>query len=187
MKRAGTSADRTRARKLGEEERALWEQVTQAVRPLRPRRVVAAAPASGKIGPATYALSPRPAREPASPQPLEMMQRRQKQRLARGLEPIHGRLDLHGKTQAQAHTELLRFLRRGQTRGARFVLVITGKGAGAEQDCSERGVLKRQVPRWLSQPEFSTYVAGFEQAHARHGGAGALYVRLRRPRPAERI
>jgi DNA-nicking Smr family endonuclease len=60
------------------------------------------------------------------------------------------------------------------------VLVITGKGKiGAE---SERGVLRRQVPEWLRQPEFRTFVVGFEEAHVGHGGAGALYVRIRRSR-----
>jgi DNA-nicking Smr family endonuclease len=111
------------------------------------------------------------------------MERRVRQRLARGLEPIDGSLDLHGKTQAQAHGELLRFLRRSQFEGARFVLVITGKGSRA--DSSEDGVLKRQVPLWLAQPELRRYVAGLEQAHVRHGGVGALYVRLRRPRHVE--
>jgi DNA-nicking Smr family endonuclease len=111
------------------------------------------------------------------------MERRQKQRLARGIEPLDTRLDLHAKTQTQAYAELLRFLRRARSEGARFVLVITGKGA--RDDSSERGVLKRQVPLWLAQPEFRAYVAGFEQAHIRHGGAGALYVRLGRLRSSK--
>ena len=49
---------------------------------------------------------------------------------------------------------------------------------GAE---SERGVLRRQVPQWLSLPEFRALVVGFEEAHIGHGGEGALYVRVRRP------
>ncbi len=89
-------------------------------------------------------------------------------------------LDLHGRTQSAAHGALLRFLRKAQSDDARFVLVITGKGAG--DDRSERGVLKRQVPLWLKLPEFRPYVGGFETAHAGHGGQGALYVRVRRVR-----
>lgn len=61
-----------------------------------------------------------------------------------------------------------------------FVLIITGKGTSGEN--SERGVLRRQVPEWLSLPEFRGLVVGFEQAHIGHGGAGALYVRVRRAR-----
>jgi DNA-nicking Smr family endonuclease len=43
-------------------------------------------------------------------------------------------------------------------------------------------VLKRQVPLWLSLPEFRLLVIGFEEAGIRHGGAGALYIRVRRRR-----
>ena len=98
-------------------------------------------------------------------------------RVARGKEPIDARLDLHGLTQAQAHSALLRFLRNANARDARLVLVITGKGRGGEL-----GVLKRQVPQWLGLPEFRAFVVGFEDAHVSHGGEGALYVRVRRAR-----
>jgi DNA-nicking Smr family endonuclease len=62
------------------------------------------------------------------------------------------------------------------------VLVVTGKGTvrGERGHSGERGVLKRQVPMWLSLPEFRSFVVGFEDAHVGHGGEGALYVRLRR-------
>jgi DNA-nicking Smr family endonuclease len=46
----------------------------------------------------------------------------------------------------------------------------------------ERSVLRRQVPRWLELPEFRALVVGFDDAHAGHGGDGALYLRLRRRR-----
>ena len=84
-------------------------------------------------------------------------------------------------TQVRAHHALLGFLQRAHHDGLTFVLVITGKGkvGGAE---SERGVLRRQVPHWLSLPEFRALVVGFEEAHIGHGGEGALYVRIRRSR-----
>jgi DNA-nicking Smr family endonuclease len=94
---------------------------------------------------------------------------------------IDERIDLHGMTQAQAHSALLRFLHRSQSHGAKFVLVITGKGA-ASAPRSERGVLRQQVPLWLALPEFRACVLGFDVAHAGHGGDGALYVRVRRTR-----
>jgi DNA-nicking Smr family endonuclease len=112
--------------------------------------------------------------------------RRLKQRLARGTESLDDRIDLHGKTQSEAHAALLSFLRMAQSHGAKFVLVITGKGGGARDDWDERGVLKRQVPQWLKLPEFRGYVVGFEDAHSGHGGAGALYVRIRRPKSGTR-
>ena len=96
-------------------------------------------------------------------------------------EPIEARIDLHGRTQDEAHAMLLRFLRKAQDQGAKFALVITGKGARARDEWSERGVLKRQVPLWLKLPEFRVYVVGFEPAHVGHGGEGALYVRIKKP------
>jgi DNA-nicking Smr family endonuclease len=86
---------------------------------------------------------------------------------------------LHGLTQSEAHAALLRFLRAASSRGARLVLIITGKG-GARSGEGARGVLKRQVPQWLSLPEFRALIVGFEAAHIAHGGEGALYVRVRR-------
>ncbi len=107
-----------------------------------------------------------------------------KQRVARGREPIDARIDLHGMTQSRAHAVLFDFLRRAQADGARIVLVVTGKGAkrGQGDGGAERGVLKRQVPHWLSLPEFRPLIVGFDDAHIGHGGEGALYVRLRRQR-----
>jgi DNA-nicking Smr family endonuclease len=126
----------------------------------------------------------RPAREAAVPAALG---RRQKQRVARGRDPIDARIDLHGMTQTKAHGALLGFLLRAQAQGARTVLVVTGKGSGgasaANRDgATERGVLKRQVPMWLALPEFRPLIVAFDDAHVGHGGQGALYVRLRRAR-----
>ncbi len=106
------------------------------------------------------------------------------QRVARGRDAIDARIDLHGMTQREAHGELLSFLRHAQADGARVVLIVTGKGARPDTGggSSERGVLRRQVPMWLALPEFRLLVVAFEEAHAGHGGQGALYVRLRRAR-----
>ncbi len=112
--------------------------------------------------------------------PLAPLGRRLKKRVGRGKETIDGRLDLHGLTQSQAHAALLHFLRSASARGARLVLVITGKGARAGQ--GERGVLKRAVPQWLSLPEFRAFVIGYEEAQVAHGGEGALYIGIRRTR-----
>ena len=130
-----------------------------------------------------HAAKPAPNTPPLTEKklpPLAPLGRRMKQRVARGKETIDGRLDLHGLTQSEAHAALLRFLRAASSRGARLVLVITGKGARASE--GQRGVLKRQVPQWLGLPEFRALVVGFEDAHVAHGGEGALYVRVRRKR-----
>src|SRR5262249_26022258 len=113
-------------------------------------------------------------------QPSMSIDRRTRQRIARGVETIDARIDLHGRTQRQAHEALLRFLRGAQSDGARTVLVITGKGGRNGDSEGGRGVLKRQVPLWLALPEFRLYVVGYDDAHIGHGGEGALYLRLRR-------
>jgi DNA-nicking Smr family endonuclease len=180
----------SRRRELSEEERALWTGVVRSITPLRRSRMNVQLEEAAKSAVETKrAANPGRPREPA-PQPklpakapaLVALGRRLKQRVARGLDPIDARIDLHGHTQKQAHAALFRFLQRAQADGARTVLVVTGKGAarGAREPGAERGVLKRQVPMWLSLPEFRSFVVGFEDAHVGHGGEGALYVRLRR-------
>ena len=121
-----------------------------------------------------------PKRVAPPPPPLAPLTRRIKKRIARGNHAIDGRLDLHGMTQAEAHDALFGFLRAKQARGAKVVLVITGKGARGSGD--GRGVLKRMVPMWLGMPEFRGCIVGFESAAIGHGGEGALYVSLRRAR-----
>lgn len=120
---------------------------------------------------------------PAVPAPpsLARLDDRTKRRLVRGSVPIDERLDLHGMTQEAAHSALRHFLVTARARGARIVLVITGKGRGGmAAEVHERGVLRRSVPHWLADPSLRSIVLGFEEAHLAHGGAGAIYVRLRR-------
>ena len=183
---AGEGRPRPGRRKLSDDERALWKGVTRSIPPLRPSRDDDAAAAEQQpiiqtplkaklVAPVVRAPS-----KPASPPALAPLGRRFKQRVARGTDTIGGRLDLHGMTQAQAHDALLGFLRARQARGAKVVLVITGKGGGGAD--GERGVLKRLVPMWLRLPQFRDFIVGFEQAAIGHGGEGALYLRLRKTR-----
>jgi DNA-nicking Smr family endonuclease len=174
----------SRGRRLSDGERILWREITRGIAPLRPMipdAIEAAADAGAApapIAPPARSARPQPVRpKTEAPPALASLGRRAKQRVARGRDPIDGRLDLHGLTQAEAHNALLAFLHTAQTRGARLVMVITGKGRGGEG-----GVLKRQVPLWLALPEFRTMVVGFDDAHQRHGGEGALYLRVRRGR-----
>jgi DNA-nicking Smr family endonuclease len=153
----------------------------QAASPDAEAPAVAKQVASPKPLPRTaIARAPKPEVAPAPP-PLAPLGRRERSQLSRGRKEIDARLDLHGMTQTRAHRALSSFLQRAHSEGLTFVLVITGKGrtTGAE---SERGVLRRQVPQWLSLPEFRSLVVGFEEAHIGHGGEGALYVRIRRSR-----
>jgi DNA-nicking Smr family endonuclease len=189
------SAPPHRKRALSEEERALWESVAKQTKPLRKRARTTKPPVASpdsKMPAAAKAVAPpkpspavriaraaKPNPAPAAP-PLAPLGRRERSQLSRGRKDIDARLDLHGMTQTRAHHALFSFLQRAHSGGLTFVLVITGKGRiGAE---TERGVLRRQVPQWLSLPEFRSLVVGFEEAHIGHGGEGALYVRIRRSR-----
>jgi DNA-nicking Smr family endonuclease len=190
------AAAMSRRRPLSDDEEALWKGFARSITPLRRPATAKPKPAAEIVTvPPAPILAPEsqravPLREtrkqpkappPAAPAPLD---RRLRQRVARGREPIEARLDLHGMTQTQAHAALLRFLRRAQADGAKMALVVTGKGSsrGSGDPAAERGVLRRQVPLWLSLPEFRSLIVGFDDAHVSHGGQGALYVRLRRPR-----
>ena len=183
-----------RRRALSAEERALWDSVARQTKPLRkkPRPLKAhAAPPDGETHatvksaappkPQPAASSAKPSRSVVPPPapPLAPLGRRERSQLSRGRKDIEARLDLHGMTQGHAHGALLSFLQRANAQGMTFVLVITGKGR-MSGSASERGVLRRQVPQWLSLPEFRALVVGFEEAHIGHGGEGALYVRVRR-------
>jgi DNA-nicking Smr family endonuclease len=181
-----------RKRALSEEERALWDSVSKQTKPLRkkPRltkateeaepAVAAKAIVSPPPPPAKIIRAAKPHPAPTPP-PLAPLGRRERSQLSRGRKEIDARLDLHGMTQTRAHRVLSDFLHRAHADGMTFVLVITGKGRTSAHE-SERGVLRRQVPQWLGLPEFRTLVVGFEEAHIGHGGAGALYVRIRRSR-----
>jgi DNA-nicking Smr family endonuclease len=201
---ASTRAGR---RRLTEEEERLWAVVARSIKPLRAGKRVPMA-AVPKLSPPKLSppklpppkLPPQSARpvkraaadhppaaaapHPKPPASAIAIARREKQQLARGKTEIGGRIDLHGMTQAQAHDALLHFLHRYQAEGAKFVLVITGKGGAGAVARGERGVLRRQVPLWLGLAEFRVCVLGFDTAHVGHGGDGALYVRLRKARGA---
>ena len=174
-------------KKLNQEDRLLWGRVARTVAPLAGRHVpedseeqpdfereierFLAEPQDFKPRPGerrgAVALNGRPA-------PLEAPTRR---RLAKGRTPIDASLDLHDLSQIEAHRLLLLFLQRAHADHLRHVLIITGKGSSPASE----GILRRAVPMWLATAPFRPLVGGFHPAARHHGGAGALYVRLRRP------
>lgn len=99
-------------------------------------------------------------------------------RLRRGRLPPEARLDLHGLTQDKAHRVLTDFIARALSSGLRSVIVITGKGRVSEGG----GVLRNQVPQWLNAPDIRPGILAFTPAQPKDGGAGALYVLLRKRR-----
>jgi DNA-nicking Smr family endonuclease len=177
---------RRRPPTLTSEERQLWAQVARSVKPLK-GRALDPAPDTPEPPPAAHAepsvpMNPASPRVPAKLPPLAPLERRTVAALRRGRQGIEAVVDLHGLRQAEAHDILRGFLHRSQAAGLKVVLVITGKGGAAADDApfGERGVLRRVVPHWLRLPDLRPLVVGFEEAAPHHGGAGALYVRLRR-------
>lgn len=178
----------------------LWSRTAETLEPLRRAkpRVTAhgadrpsSAPRAATPQPATAGKQPvpKPVKTRTSPPPLAKFDQRRMRRIARGEMEIEARIDLHGLRQSEAHHRLRAFVLDAHARGLRAILVITGKGGGAgdaQHDQSggraERGVIRRNVPMWLREPELRAVVVSFTEAHARHGGEGALYVHLRRRR-----
>lgn len=177
-------------RGLSDEERALWQSITQDLKPLKSGTDK---PLTEQPEPGTTSRRPEATAKPAEtappirPKALPTLERggvtdldkRQAQRLKRGQMPIEGRLDLHGFTQAEAHARLRRYLAEAQAAGKRCVLVVTGRGVGK----AAGGVLRAEVPRWLNQAPNRSRVLAFDWAQPKHGGDGALYVLLKRNRP----
>lgn len=111
------------------------------------------------------------------------MDRKAHRKLTRGKLAPEARIDLHGMTLADAHPVLLRFVADSYARGLRLVLVITGKGKAREElgpIPTRTGVLRHQVPQWLTSGALRPLVLQVTEAHRSHGGSGAYYVYLRR-------
>lgn len=199
----------SRRRHLSKEDEALWEHAASSLKPLKVRKdrhlpdmpdlesvppFKTSAGAKGGKGHAHAASAktpPKPATpaRPAAPPPeLGTFDRKAARRLRQGQIEIEARIDLHGMRQHEAHVALRRFLVTAFQRGQRWVLVITGKGgprSPRDDDegfmTPERGVLKRNVPMWLAEPELRTIVVSYKTAAIPHGGEGALYIQLRNP------
>ena len=189
MREAVEKPRRTDLRRLSEEEIALWAEVAKSVARRRGASLPAIVEPKPKPTPASHkgatapasAPSEAPRNAPRQP-PLAPLERRLKRDLSRGRAAVDSAIDLHGMNQAQAHQALRGFLVHMQARGAKLVIVVTGKGGKQASPvwADEPGVLRRLVPQWLRESDMRAVVLGFEEAGRAHGGAGALYVRLRR-------
>ena len=174
------------------EDLRLWRSVTSKVTPIgRPTDASThdkeSAQRAQRAHPSASIRTQKPLRS-ESPRPA-ILDRRSATRIARGRTAIDARVDLHGLTQEAAHRRLAAFLHDAQADNAGLVLVITGKGTTTRREGSydgsdggERGVLRRVVPEWLQSASLRPYVVGFGESARHHGGAGALYVRIRRRR-----
>ena len=167
------------------EDEELWSRYTKSVRPLHPKKSVTSSTGPGpkkKSQGAIRTVQP-PKPNPVAAPARQMIDGATSRKLRRGKLPVDGRIDLHGMRQNEAHEALTRFLHASYGRGRRCVLVITGKGRSEARDGYEQpGILRRKVPDWLQTGSVAPLIVGFEPAHLRDGGDGALYVLLRRKR-----
>jgi DNA-nicking Smr family endonuclease len=199
-----------RRRTLKPEEVAIWQAVAQTATPMhmpavkhsvgpiqnmppkfrvqpqitpKPRFIV---PTSFRLGEKsglmpTIKLKPR-LQESLCQAPLQM-DKKNFGRMTKGKIAPEAQLDLHGMTVAEAHPSLQRFIVQAHNNGLRLVLVVTGKGKQGPDIGpipQNHGILRHQVPQWLRMAPIAAVVLQTAQAHARHGGAGAYYVYLRR-------
>ncbi|MDW3223682.1 MAG: Smr/MutS family protein [Paracoccaceae bacterium] len=195
-------------RNLSEDEVALWRKVTERTEALSNRSTFdpeAYAPQSA--GPANlrqkvdftklnegFPPKPQPRKNtinlaPSLPDQLRhapvQMDRKTFGKMNRGKIKPEGRIDLHGMTLDRAHSALSKFILSASGSGKRLVLVITGKGKNRNEGGPipvRFGVLRHQVPQWLSAPPLASAVMQVSEAHISHGGGGAYYVYLRRRR-----
>ena len=197
------------SRSISDDEAALWQYATRSLDPVKakprvssaegradsPARTAPPSPPRVPAKPAGTNVPPPPRpRAPAAakasktaPAPLADFDRRKARQIASGRIEVEARFDLHGMRQRDAHAQLRGFLLDAYARGLKTVLVITGKGGEENADRfadlageRQRGVLRRNVPLWLGDPDLRSVVLSFTQASVRHGGGGALYVQLRR-------
>ncbi len=183
-------------RGLRPEERELWQRVAENSVPMHPERPHPVKQAVERINttPPKHRVQDFRIGQTAhkievshniSPHNHVQMDRKAYGKLKRGKLGPEARIDLHGMTLARAHPALTGFIQSAHMQGKRLVLVITGKGrpgtgTGTGPIPERRGVLRHQVPHWLSAPPLGAVVMQVTPAHLKHGGDGAYYVYLRR-------
>ena len=191
-------------RKLRPDELDLWRKVADTAQPMHPNKPMPAPlPVSPKptrkpepravepfeIGTRRNGAHPGHDVLPGLPERLAKvpvkMDRKAFGKLKRGKLVPEGKIDLHGKTLDQAHPALTRFILQSHAAGKRLVLVVTGKGKDRDDGGPipvRLGVLRHNVPHWLSVPPLAQVVLQVTEAHLKHGGGGAYYVYLKRSR-----
>nr|WP_309502745.1 Smr/MutS family protein [uncultured Roseovarius sp.] len=196
----------SRRRRVRPDELELWRSVAGTADPLHPDRPASAAKSLLEPKP----QEARAARKPVEPFEIGQkangrtpahdvlpgltdrmkalpvtMDKRTHGKLKRGKMRPEARIDLHGMTVDRAHGVLTGFILRAHAQEKRLVLVITGKGKRTDDHGPipvRQGVLRHNVPHWLQIPPLAQVVMQVSEAHGRHGGGGAYYVYLRRPR-----
>jgi DNA-nicking Smr family endonuclease len=180
-------------RRLSADEAELWARVMATVTPIAPHRSMPEIDPTPRKPPKLLAVPVRRVPTPAPPRPVAAkppgttLDGGWDRRLSRGLVEPDATVDLHGHTLPSAHGLLDQALERSISRGDRVILLITGKPPRAESERPHaRGAIRAAVGDWLHASRHSDAIAAVRGANPRHGGTGALYIVLRRPRPARK-
>ena len=184
-------------RSLARDEARLWAAVAQTVKPLPgkcmpivagPPELLAAPKAKAQLA-RTAIVAAKPPTSPRTAErirPLDVhgLDAAWDRKLTKAVLQPDFTLDLHGHTVGAAHARLDQGLGQAAAMGARLVLVITGRPRPVE--AADRGTaggaIRAKVLDWLALGPHAGRIAAVRPAQRRHGGAGALYVVLRRPK-----
>lgn len=193
-------------RPLAPDEAELWRRVAATITPMpgRPpprhgegdhaqhgggvkQRSSPPKPGSSLKTPSTtsFAVGPPPRSAEVRPSPGHTLDAGWDRKLARGIVAPDYTIDLHGHTLDAAHSRLDHGLAQALAMGARVVLLVTGRPRphSDHADRSERrGAIRAKFIDWLAHGPHASRIAAIRPAHPRHGGAGAVYLVLRRPR-----
>lgn len=105
------------------------------------------------------------------------LDRRLIKRLRQGHFAVQGHLDLHGKTRQEARPLVEQFLLESRRMRRRCVLLVHGRGLNSKDQIP---VLKESLKVWLARGRIARMVLAFCSARPSDGGAGAVYVLLRK-------
>lgn len=163
----------------------MWAKVVASVRPLGPH--APAEPETEQPQAPVPRLRAKPVPRPiavakAKPAPGTTLDGSWDRRLARGLASPDVTVDLHGHRLDSAWSLLDRRLEQAIADRARLLLLITGKPPSEERRPVARGAIRAAIGDWLAASRHAADIAAVRNAHPRHGGAGALYIVLRRKR-----
>jgi DNA-nicking Smr family endonuclease len=182
-------------RRLAPEEKALWGRVMATVKPLahNPPRAWFGEGDHAKHGGGAAAVKakPKPVAPPSalrattSPSKLgkdkNTLDATWDRRIHKGGVIPDISVDLHETTLSGAYARLDRTLEQAIHQKLRVVLLVTGHARGHDRASGHgRGAIAAVVRDWLAASRHASAISAVRQAHPRHGGAGALYIVLKR-------
>ncbi len=188
-------------RGLSADETALWRKVAATVTPLHPPKAPPpATPPAKAVSDETTPPAPAkrvrgrvppPLKPPPPPPPParalthDGLDGTWDRKLARGAVVPDITIDLHGMTLDTAHARLNGGIAQGLAIGARVILLIAGKPrphGDHDQRGERRGAIRAKLLDWLAHSPHAAQIAAVRAASPRHGGAGAVYIVLRKAR-----